>query len=84
MCDDDMIEPFSIQEVYCDGVAHIVADGMLTATAYRICRQNGRCEKIAVARLVLKIENAMESMADARKAISAPLVMVTGERLGHH
>ncbi len=82
----EIAEPFAINEVYCDGVDHTVINGMMMAVGYRImpCSGFGPPQRVAVIRLIIKVENVIDAIADAKEALKAPVVIAEEQRIGHH
>jgi len=80
MRDETLVEPFAVSEIYCDGVDHVVSNGMMMASGYRImppARPSGEPVKVVVVRLILKVESVPDTLIDAREALNSPFVPVS-------
>ena len=88
MRDETLVEPFAVPEIYVDGVDHLVSNGMMIASGYRIMpptRRGAATLKVVAVRLILPVTCVAAAMADAQHALSAPLLIAgAGLRLARH
>jgi len=74
MGDDELIEPFAVQEIFVDCFTdHTVDNGIFSCVGYRKQRgPGGTCQKVAVIRIAMPANKLVEAIAKAQEAFNAP------------
>lgn len=84
MRDENLVEPFAVQEFFVDGfTGHEVHNGILTCAGYRLMppsHESGDVQKVVVVRVVMPANNIPEMQARTRAALGGALVAAICEK----